>query len=191
MANIYDKITGGGIINRGTKVKLPIVGEAYIYGFVPIDEDDFFEFSILNDLDGPALGPACVIGNRVVFSIDGKFSRFPLFSTIRSITEEKYPIYLLYVPKLLKSPYSSHLTAYKYSMQNEKPHQNIGKVNGIKLIMEGTPYYYPQQNEFLFSCNSLLRAIANTFAVVTRRKSGDNELVVYEVFNPSEVEVID
>lgn len=190
MAKILEKISKGFRVTKGTKIKIPIGGEALIYGFVPFNEDELFEFSILNDLNGPALGPAYVIGNRIIFSLDGKFSRFPIFTSIQNFDEEKYPIYLLYVPKLLNSPNSTHVGAYKYSMKNEKPHKYIGKVEGVK-ILDDRAYYFPNANEFFFTSQSCLRGLANSFAVITQRKSGDNEMVVYEVFDPTEIEIID
>lgn len=185
MVTVFEACINGQKISSNTCVKLPFVGKAYIYGFAIYDDDIFTDIVCC-----PPLGVAYVVGNRILFSLENKIYRFPIFSSIEKPAKEKYPVYLLYVPRLLSLPYSSHVAAYVETMKKEKPHLNIYKVDGIKLE-DKKPYYFPKEDEFYFKSSSQLGGIANTFVVITRRISPHNGNLIYEVFDPNEVEIIE
>lgn len=188
MANIIDAIKQGKTIISGSRIKLPVEGLAEIFGFVPYHEDVLSDFGLERTPTCPPLGAANIIGNRIIFAIDGQIYRVPLFKTL-AVADEKYPIYLLYVPRLLDLPAESRVKAYISSFKNEKPSPYIYQVNGIKII-DKEPFYFPNEDEYLFTSPSKLKGIGNAFAVITRRKSKENGILQYEVYNPQDIEVI-
>lgn len=187
MANIIDVLKQGETIDSHTRIKLPIEGNAEIYGFVPYYDDAFSNLGMESTPLCPPLGPANVVGNRVIFGIDGKIYRSPLFKTI-STPEEKYPIYLLYVPRLMNLSAESKVKTYIASFKNEKPSYYINSLEGIKMI-DNKPFYYPKEDDYLFTSPSSLRAVGNAFVVITRRRSKDNGLLLYEVYPPEDVDI--
>ena len=93
MSTVIEDLMAGKELKRGAIVKLPIGKEATIYGFVAYHErlDDFPKD--VKGINCPALGPAHVIGNRIVSALDGKLYRFrnqsygkqvPCFRTLQS-----------------------------------------------------------------------------------------------------------
>lgn len=185
LISLCDAIKEGRTIYKGYKVSLPVDGEASIYGFVVYHDNIFSE-----QVSCPPLGRANVVGNRIIFAMDDKIYRFPIFTSIEKRTKECYPVYLLYVPRLMDLPYSSHVAAYIHSFKNEKPHMYIWKVDGIKLI-DNVPYYYPKDDEYIFKSPSPFTGIGNAFAVITRRISSNDGYFIYEVYDPNEVKVVE
>lgn len=188
MPSIIEALKQGKTINSGSRIKLPVEGLAEIYGFVPYHDDTFSSIGLEKTPTCPPLGPANIIGNRIIFSIEGNIYRAPLFKAL-SIAEEKYPIYLLYVPRLLNLSAESRIKAYLSSFKNEKPSPYINQVDGIRIV-DKEPFYFPNEDEYLFTSSSKLKGIGNSFAVITRRLSKDNGLLLYEVYDPQDVEVI-
>lgn len=182
MATISNILSQGKKIKNFIPIRLPIVGSALIYGFVAINESSFS-----NIVNCPPLGSAHVIANRIIFSLDGNLYRFPIFSSISKPTDDKYPVYLLHVPRLIESC-ESYVNAYLYCMKNNKLHKWINKVDGVR-VFDGIAYYYPREDEYLFETTSQLRGFGNSFVVITRRISSENGNVFYEVWNPNEIEL--
>lgn len=185
MTSLFDLFFNGKTIESSIPIKLPIESHATIYGFVAYDNYPFSEV-----VSCPPLGPAHIIANRIVFSMEGKLYRFPIFNKISKPIEEKYPVFLLYVPRLLGLEWPSHVSSYLSSMKNEKPDRYVGKVNGIQVI-ENKAYYFPKEDEYLFESNTQFRGIGNSFVIITRRNSPDNGVFIYEVWNPGEVKIIE
>ncbi len=184
MATLFDILYQGKKVDSSTPIKLPIVDNATIYGFVAYNEN------LLSDIvNCPPLGVAFIVANRAVFYFEDKFYRFPIFSSISKPVEDKYHVYLLHVPRLLEMCFS-HVNAYLYCMKNNKLHKWISKVEGIKVV-DNKAYYYPKEDECLFESSSQFRAIANSFVVITRRITSENENVIYEVWNPNEIEILE
>lgn len=185
MSNLYDICLQGSKISKFTSVKLP-AGEAQIYGFIAYHDNIFSD-----NVSCPPLGKAYVVGNRIVFNMENKLYRFPIFSSIEKNTQESYPVYLLYVPRLMDLPYQSHVAAYVSSMKNEKPiPYYIWKVDSIRSI-EGKPYYFPKEDEFYFDSTSQFKGIGNAFEVIIRRTSPVDGSLVYEVYDPKDIEIIE
>ena len=195
MANILETLNQGKTIETDTRIKLPVEGKAVIYGFVPYhcnDIDSFFDFE--ETATCPPIGPANVIGDRIIFSLDGKFYRAPVFNSISSPAspEEKYPVYLLYVPRFLNLSSQYRIYGYKKAFANEKPRlAKYDKYPEDIRVIESVPFYSPLNGEYIFSSASKLRGIGNSFVVITRRLSKEMGTVVYEVYNPKDVEIIE
>ena len=184
MSTLYDICLQGQKVSKYTPVKLP-TGEAHIFGFVAYHDNVFSD-----NVSCPPLGKAYVVCNRIVFSMENKLYRFPIFSSIEKNTKESYPVYLLYVPRLMDLPYQSHVTAYVDSMKNEKPNSYVWKVDSIRLI-EGKAYYFPQEDEFYFDSTSQFKGIGDAFEVIITRKSPVDGSLIYEVYDPKEIEIIE
>ena len=188
MSSIIEALKQSKSINSRSRIKLPVDGIAEIYGFVPYHEDTFSSLGLETTPTCPPLGGANVIGNRIIFALDGKIYRVPLFETL-SIAEEKYPIYLLYVPRLLNLSAESRIKTYLSSFKNEKASPFIHQVDGIRIV-DNHPFYFPNEDEYLFTSSSKLKGIGNAFAVITRRRSKENGMLLYEVYDPRDIEVI-
>ena len=120
MANIFEALKQGITLESGTQIKLPIDGKAAIYGFVPYHFDDKdYCFGYEEIITCPPIGPANVIGDRIIFPLDGKFFRAPVFNSI-STPEEKYAVYLLYVPRFLNLSSKYKISGYKKAFGSEK-----------------------------------------------------------------------
>lgn len=193
MANILETLNQGKTIEADIRVKLPVEGKAVIYGFVPYHCDDNMDsfFSFEGTVTCPPIGPANIIGDRIIFPLDGKFYRAPVFKSISS-PEEKYPVYLLYVPRYLNLSSKYKISGYKTAFGNEKP-RLVGhdKYPDDIRVIEKTPFYCPLNGEFIFSSASKLRGIGNSFVIITRRLSVETGTVVYEVYNPKDVEILE
>ena len=87
-------------------------------------------------------------------------------------------------------PYQSRVTAYVDSMKNEKPNSYVWKVDSIRLI-EGKAYYFPQEDEFYFDSTSHFKGIGDAFEVIITRKSPVDGSLIYEVYDPKEIEIIE
>jgi len=194
MANIFETLKQGQTVEVGTRIKLPIEGKAVIYGFVPFHCDDIDDIDSYFGYDEtiicPPIGPANVIGDRIIFPIDGKFFRAPIFESLSS-KEEEYPVYLLYVPRFLSLSSKCKISGYKKAFKSERP-KLIGydKYPDDIRVIDNMPFYSPLNGEYIFSSASKLRGIGNSFVVITRRLSKETGTVVYEVYNPKDVEII-
>lgn len=184
MSTLYDTFLNKGTIQINSTVKLPIGKDATVYGFLACND---FLFS--NTLDSPPLGIAHVIRNRIFCFLGDKTYRFPIFASISKPRDEKYPVYLLYVPRLLDLEYKSYVDAYRLTMKNERPHVWVQKVDGIS-VTDGVAYYYPKEDEYLFESQSKLKGIGNAFLVITRRVAPEHGGTIYEIFEPSEIELM-
>lgn len=196
MSNLLELLHQVGNVSQYTKIELPLVGKATIYGFVVYNDNTFPELAnqTITQVSSPPLGKANVVGNRIIFAMDNKIYRFPIFSSVEKSTKECYPVYLLYVPRLMDLKASSHVAAYKDYMKNEKPQQihkgNIWKVDGIKVI-DNKALYFPKDDEYVFESSSPFTGIGNAFMVITRRVSSNDGSLIYEVFDPNEVKVVE
>lgn len=180
LISLEEAIEGGRTLSKGEKVSLPIGGDAEIYGFIAI-ENDVFSFAI----DMPPLGEGKVLSNRVIFSLNNKLHRFPVFNSVCKAIEEKYELYLLYIPKFYNLS-EWGIKVYTQSMKNEVPNSNVSKIKGVR-IEDKKAYYYPDNGDLYFQSTSKLRGIGNGVAVITRRLSKLSEDIKYEIFNPQEV----
>lgn len=192
MATLLEALKRGKTVEADTRIKLPIDGKAVIYGFVPYHCDDMDScFGFEETVTCPPIGYANIIGDRIIFPLNGKFFRAPIFNSI-SFPEEKYPVYLLYVPRLLNLSSKYKISGYKKAFVSEKP-RLIGydKYPDDIRVIESIPFYSPLNGEYIFSSTSKLRGIGNSFVVITRRCSKETGTFVYEVYNPKDVEIIE
>lgn len=168
-------VLNGQTLSAGVNVILPEGKNAEIYGFIAI-EDDLLSLEI----DMPPLGECQVLSNRAIFTLDKHLYRFPIFKSVSKASEQKYKLYLLYVPKFFNS------AIYKESMRREKPNPKVVRIDGIRIEDE-VAYYYCQNQDLYFESRSKLRGIGSEFAVVTRRISKHNDEIKYEIFDSHSV----
>lgn len=194
---MLEAVSNGDKIDKSTTVLLPIAQKATIYGFVPYNEEsyiDIFLSATEKDLDCPQLGRADVVGNRIISNITGNLRRFPIFSSVEKPKEEKYPVELLYLPKLnlLPKGWNTQFKAYREIMKTGKLQGNLAikAIDGMQII-EDKAFYIPKDDEFIFTSPSKFYGIANAFTVITRRISIETGTMVYETSLPSELEIID
>lgn len=171
-------IREGRTLSAGSKVVLPIGEEAEIYGFIAIEDDDLLSIEI----NMPPLGECKVLSNRTFFSFEGKIYHFPIFSTVSRANEEKYKLYLLYVPKFFNLTSKYDVEAYRQSMRNEVASPKVYKINGVR-VEDKIAYYYANESDLYFRSRSKLSGIGSEFAVITRRVSKLSEDVKYELFD--------
>lgn len=172
-------IQDGQTLSAETKVVLPTGYEAEIYGFIAI-EDDLLSFEI----DMPPLGECQVLSNRVIFCLDNTRRSYPIFRSVCKAHEQKYGLYLLYVPKLYYLLNDGKY--YRDSMKDENPHPKVCRIKGIKI--EGkVAYYYSDEQDLYFESKSKLRAIGTGFCVITRRVSKPRDDFKYEIFDSHSV----
>lgn len=182
LIKLNEAVSTGQILSAGTKVILSTGDEAEIYGFIAIDED-----MLSTHIDTPPLGECQVFSNRVIFYLEKQLHRFPIFKSVCKVSEECYGVYLLYVPKLLHlSTESSHRKYYKESMSKEKPHPQVWKIDGIRIV-DKVAYYFPEESDLYFESNSKLRGIGTGFVVVIRRISPLTGNLNYEIFDSHSV----
>ncbi len=101
-------------------------------------------------------------------------------------------IYYIYIPRFLNLSSKYKISGYKKAFENEKP-RLVGYEkypDDVKLI-DGVPSYSPSNGEYIFSSASKLRGIGNSFVVITLRLSKETGTAIYEVFNPTDVEIIE
>lgn len=183
LINILDAINNGRAISKGQRVTLPIEGESTIYGFIAI-ENDILGLSI----DMPPLGEATVLSNRVIFTFDKKLLRFPIFNSVCRVSDEKYGLHLLYVPKFLNLSNTWTVNAYVQTMVKETVNSSVSKIEGVK-IEDNIAYYYPQDGDLYFTSSSKLKGMSNGLAVIVRRISNITGDLKYEIYNPEEIQI--
>lgn len=162
---------------EGKKVVLPSGDDADIYGFIVIEDD---MLSLLIDM--PPLGECQVFSNRAMFLMDNKLHRFPIFSTVCKVSENRYDLYMLYLVRFSSLLSGWDLKAYKYYFGDRNIISNLRKLNDVQ-IEENTAYYTPYKNDLYFESRSKLRAIGSGVAVVTRRISKKTDVIKYEIFD--------
>lgn len=162
---------------EGKKVVLPSGDDADIYGFIAIEDDMLSPF-----IDMPPLGECQVFSNRVMFLMDKKLHRFPIFSKVCKVSENRYDLYMLYLVKFNNLLSEWDLKAYIYYFRDRKIITNLMKLNGVQ-IEENIAYYIPYKNDLYFESRSKLRAIGSGVAVVTRRISKKADDIKYEIFD--------
>ena len=181
LIKLDEAVEVGQILTAGSKVLLPIGVDAEIYGFIAID-NSFSNPSI----DMPPLGECHVLANRIMSTFDKQQHLFPIFRSVSNAIKERYPLYLLYIPRFKNLSSEWDRKAYIYSMSREVPNPKVARIDGIKLE-EKVAYYYPKEDDLFFESNSKLRAIGSEFVVVTRRLSKLSDNVKYEVFDAHSV----
>lgn len=181
LISLDDAIQEGKKLSAGSKVVLTSGDEAEIYGFIAIDENPF---SI--DIDMPPLGECKVFSNRVIFLMDKQVHSFPIFQSVSQISEERYEIYLLYVPKFFHLSTEWDRRYYMESMCRDKPHPKVSKIDGIQ-VEENVAYYHPKEYELYFDSRSKLRGIGSGFVIITRRVSKLSDEIKYEIFDSHSV----
>ncbi len=190
--NLFEAVANGKELTKGMEVKLPTVEyTAHIYGFVAVPEQEL-DVDKLPLRDMPALGQANVLSNRVVSIICNQFCRFPIFTSVQKACEDRYNLYLLYVPHFLSSEYQGRRNAYKQTYTGESVESKVASFTEVKLegtLQERQAFYYPRENDLYFQSSSKLRGMASSFVVITRRISKVTDQVIYEVYNPEEVKI--
>lgn len=181
LIRLDDAVQNGQTLSAGYKVILPIGEEAEIYGFIAIQNN-----ILSSDIDMPPLGECLVFSNRVIFYLDKQLHRFPIFNDVRRPTQERYELYLLYVPKFFNLTSELERKYYVQSMTREIPNPKACQLKGVQ-IEDNIAYYYPNECDLYFESRSKLRAIGSSFAVVTRRISKPSENVKYEIFDSHSV----
>lgn len=181
LISLDEAIQEGQTLSAGMKVILPIKDEAEIYGFIATEDN------ILSpNIDMPPLGDCLILSNRVISYLNKQQYSFPIFKSLCKAREQKYKLYLLYVPKFFKLSPVWHITLYKDAMSKEINHPRLDRIEGIK-IEENVAYYYTNEQDLYFESKSKLRAIGSGFAVVTRRISRPSENIKYEIFDSHSV----
>ncbi len=177
LIRLDEAINNGQKLSAGEKVILPIAEEAEIYGFIVTTNN------ILSlEIDMPPLGECNVFSNRVIFYLGKQLHRFPIFTAISRPSQEKYPVYLLYIPKFLNLDSDWKKKYYIHTMTRENPHPKVAQIDGVR-IEDSIAYYYPNEHDLYFESRSKLRAIGSGFAVVTRRVTKLSENIKYEIFD--------
>lgn len=180
LIRLDEALQSGLKLYEGKKVVLPSGDDADIYGFIVIEDE---MLSLLIDIiDMPPLGECQVFSNRVMFLMDNKLHRFPIFSTVCKVSENRYDLYMLYLVRFNSLLSGWDLKAYLYYYRDKKIIQNLMKLNGVQ-IEENTAYYLPLKNDLYFESRSKLRAIGSGVAVVTRRISKKTDDIKYEIFD--------
>ena len=180
LIRLSEAVQKGQKLSYGAKVLLPMGDEAEIYGFIAID------LNISSEITMPPLGECQVFANRVIFSLDNETLPFPIFSSVSKASEERYGLYLLYIPKFSNLS-KSQRQSYRWSLNNEKPHASVGQINGVK-IDDNIAYYYPTENELYFESRTRLRSIGSDFAVIIRVSKISDD-IKYELFDSYSVRI--
>lgn len=183
LIRLDEAVQGGKTLLAGSKVILPTCGEAEIYGFIAITGEIFGDI-----IDMSPLGECRVFSNRVIYGFGERIYTFPIFRSVCKAIEEKYGLFLLYVPKFFHLSSTWNRRAYLESMRNVKPQSQVSKIDGVR-IENNVAYYYPKEYELYFESRSKLRAIGADFVVITRRISMPSENIKYEVFDPHSVRI--
>ncbi|MBD5422725.1 MAG: hypothetical protein HDR49_06835 [Bacteroides sp.] len=189
LVSIKDVLTPGRLLSKGLIVVLPTGYEAEIYGFIAI-EDNVAEIIDIDksgntSIDMPPLGEAIVLSNRVIFSMNEKVLKYPIFNIACKATENRYNLKYLYIPKFLRLSGNKSM-AYRQSMKKDVPDSNVGKIENVE-IDDNRAYYYTSDSDILFKSDSMLRGISNDFAVITRRLSSKTDDIKYEIFSSNEI----
>lgn len=181
LIRLDEAIEIGQKLSSESKVLLPIGEEADIYGFIATDN------SLTNpSIDMPPLGECHVLSNRIISTFDKQQYLFPIFRSVGKAIAERYPIYLLHIPRFINLSSEWDRKAYLYSMSREIPNPKVARIDGIKLD-EKVAYYYPKEDDLFFESRSKLRAIGSEFVVVTRRISKLSDNIKYEIFDSHSV----
>ena len=174
----------GQTLSKGLKVILPDGEAAEVYGFIAINDDVFsMAIDMPAIIDMPPMGECQILSNRAFFYLENKIHRFPIFRSVAKANEEKYDLYLLYMPKFMALT-KYDLDYYLYSMRNENPNLRVARINGVR-IEDKRAYYYVNNDDLIFKSGSKLRGISNDFAVITRRPAKISEDIKYEIFESS------
>lgn len=181
LISLYDAIQEGIKLSAGSKVVLPSGDEAEIYGFIAIDENPFS-----TNIDMPPLGECKVFSNRVIFLMDKQLHRFPIFQSVSQVSDERYGMYLLYIPKYLNLSTEWERKYYLESMCRDKPHPKVTRIDGIQ-VEENVAYYLPKEYDLYFESRSKLRGIGSGFLIIIRRVSKLSDEIRYEVFDSHSV----
>lgn len=179
-------VKDGRTLSKDLKVILPGGEDAYVYGFIAINDD---VLSMVIDMpaiiDMPLMGECQILSNRAFFYLENKIHRFPIFRSVAKANEEKYNLYLLYMPKFMALT-KYDLDYYLYSMRNENPNPRVARINGVRME-DKRAYYYVNNDELFFKSGSKLNGIGNDFAVITRRIAKISEDIKYEIYESSGV----
>ncbi len=181
MKNLKESLLESGNLDCKCKVSTELVKDMEVYGFVP---------SYIETLMLP-LGQAVVCSNRVVVSINGSYVRFPIYQTVSRCESEMLSMEKLYVPSLFFNENSSVQLCYQYYFKGgntdnlRKISQNY-KVRDVVEI-EGKWYYKNHPQDWLFTSESPIRAVADDFLVVCRRINSVTGVIVYEIFKPEDL----
>ena len=181
LISLDDAIQDGIKLSAGSKIILPSGDKAEIYGFIAINENP-----LSVNIDMPPLGECKVFSNRVIFFMDKQLHRFPIFQNVSQASEERYGIYLLYVPKFLQVSNEWERKYYMESMCRDKPHPKVSKIEGIQ-VEENVAYYNPKEHDLYFDSRSKLRGIGSGFVIIVRRISKLSDEIKYEVFDSHSV----
>ena len=107
----------GQTLSKGLKVILPDGEAAEVYGFIAINDDVFsMAIDMPAIIDMPPMGECQILSNRAFFYLENKIHRFPIFRSVAKANEEKYDLYLLYIPKFMALT-KYDLDYYLYSME--------------------------------------------------------------------------
>lgn len=181
LITITEALRNGRTISKGAVVTLPIVGKAFIYGFVATLHNIYGSI-----MDMPPLGKTTVLSNRVLSYFHQEVHNFPVFNSIRKSDSERLELRNLHIPKYLHFLDKQQHYAYIQFLRYNELRPAIERIEGV-VVEDNKAYYLPQDKEFYFESESELKAISKGCAVVTRRVSGDSDSLVYEIFNPGEV----
>lgn len=183
MNSILDEARNGTVIHKDMDVELPIFGKARIYGLIPYDSNP-----LTNIITSPPLGKAIIIANRCLFELNGKIiQRFPIFSSVSIPLDNVFPVYLLYVPRLLNnSKNPSHVEYYISAYKSTIYNCNVSRLDDIH-ISEYIAYYTRKEDELLFKSSSELSGMGNAFMVITYRENTKTGEILYETYNAQDI----
>lgn len=180
LIRLDEAIQSGIKLYEGLKVVLPSCEEAEIYGFLTTED-----FILSDNIDMPPLGECQVFSNRVIFYMNNKLHRFPIFSTVCKVSEDRYDLFALYIPRfetLLSDSFNFKAYVKYMGTRQITSYLKSIKINSLQ-IEKDIAYYIPNENELYFESRSKFRAIGSGVAIITRRISKKSDDIKYEIFD--------
>ena len=181
MKNLKESLLEKGNLDCGCKVSMKLVDEMEAYGFVPSYSESFML----------PLGQVTVCSNRVVACLNGAYVRFPIFQSISHCDDEMLLMKDLYVPSLFFSEKISvqrcFQTFFKSGSSDElRKISQYYRVSDV-VEVEGKWYYKIKPQNWLFTSESPIRAVADDYLVVCRRINSVTGVIVYETYRPEDL----
>jgi hypothetical protein len=173
-----------------TSLEVAIEGgeKMQIYGFVILPESlqEDFIFGSLTD-EQPQLGQAKVQSDRILFNIDGKVHRLPIFNRVRKNYGKPVSIKYLYISKF--SQLKNEKVIYEKTFLTGNA-ERLSKYQFIDNTAEEGKYI-PSSDDFLFSSSSRLSGVGSKFLVICRRKNTETGYYCFECFMPDDLYLTD
>lgn len=179
MKNLKESLLEKGNLDSECKVSSKLIGEMEIYGFVPYS----------HELIMLPLGQVIACSDRVVMPINESYIRIPIYPKITRCDEEKLLIEKLYLPSLVFSE-SEYVKQWFRDYFKRGDSGNLRKISRqVRDVVEieGKWYYKIKPQNWLFTSESPIRAVADDFLVVCRRVNTVTGVIVYEAYRPEDL----